>query len=347
MHNNNDSEKPQAKLIEIVKGEVLRLKVPIERPDTTGLKTVFFGSVNSYLVRSEKGRWVIIDPGFCTKTGVDAWSKVIKELGIGPDGIEYILITHYHPDHSGMAGWFSQRTNVPVYMHAKDISAYVNELAGGAKSAENELRQMREYGMNGQMASLVEAQVKTRSLFVCGHKDFLPMDDGSEFPVGGGKLQVVYTPGHSDGHCVLLWPEKGILFSADLLMPAAFAPISLRYFGDRNPVRTFLATLSDFANRDDDNLTILPGHGWPFDGPAERAKLEAEYYLQRGEWCYRKCAQGMDTAWEIALELYREHGGKRRIISIMGEAMAYMEYLAENGRVVRKIHADGMHFMNG
>lgn len=345
MLNENTAEKPEAKLIEIVKGEVLRLKIPVEMSDSTGRNTVFFGSVNSYLVKSEKGRWVIIDPGLFTKTGVDGWSKVIEELNIGPDEIEYILITHFHPDHSGMAGWFSKRTDAPIYMHPKDISAYFYECGGSAKNEKEMVRQMREYGMNGRMAFLVESQAKTRSLFVYPCKDFLPMDDGSEFPVCEGKLHVIHTPGHSDGHCVLLWSKKGFLFSADLLLPVTFAPICLHHFGDQNPVRTFLATLRNFSNRDIDNLTILPGHGWAFENPAGRAKLEAEYYLERSEWYYQKCARGMDTAWKIALELYREIGGKRKLRFIMGEAMAYMEYLAENGRVVREVHSDGLHFL--
>ena len=345
MPSKNTAEEPAAKLIKIGKGEVLRLKIPMEIPGKAGRNPVFSGSANSYLVRSEKGRWVIIDPGFCSKSGIDAWNKVIEKLHIGPDEIEYILITHYHADHSGMAGWFSKRTNAPIYMHPEDICAYSREREDGAKDGEETVRQMKAYGMNGRMASLVESQAETRGVFVSPYEDFLPMEDGSEFPVCEGKLHVLHTPGHSDGQCVLLWPEKRFLFSADLLLPVTFAPIFLHPFGDRDPVRTFLATLRDFSSRDLDRLTVLPGHGWPFDDPAGRAKLEAEDYVKRSEWYCQKCAQGLETAWKIALELYKEIGNKRRLIAIMGESMAYMEYLTGIGRVVREARSDGLHFL--
>jgi glyoxylase-like metal-dependent hydrolase (beta-lactamase superfamily II) len=195
------------------------------------------------------------------------------------------------------------------------------------------------------MGAIVESQVKTRSSFVCFCKDFLPINDGDEFPVCDGKLCAIHAPGHSDGQCILFWPEKKLLFSADMLLPASFSPIFLRYFGDQNPVRTFLGTLSGFLNRDIDNTTILPGHGWPFNDPVGRAKLEAQYYLEKSEWYYRKCAQGMSTAWEIALELFENSGCKHELRSIFREAMAYMEYLTQNGRVIRETHSGGVRFL--
>jgi len=337
-------QKPQAKLIQILKGEIFRLKVPMEIPETKDGNTAFSGSVNSYLVKSDKKRWVIIDPGFYTKTGIEAWNKVLEKLSIGPDDIECILITHFHPDHSGMAGWFSKWTHAPIHMNPKDMPAYSYECSN-SNNGDETIKHMRHYGMKGPMSSIIESQAKIRSTFVYPCEKFLPMNDRDIFPVCSGNLHVIHTPGHTDGHCVLLLPEKRILFSADLLLPVTFSPICLHHFGDQNPVKTFLATLRNFLDMDISDFTILPGHGWRFDDPTGRAKLQAEYYLKQAEWYYKKCVHGMDTAWKIALEIFRDSENKRKLRFIMGEAMAFMEYLAEEGKVGRRIDSDGLHFI--
>jgi hypothetical protein len=119
----------------------------------------------------------------------------------------------------------------------------------------------------------------------------------------------------------------------------------LQYFGDQNPVGTFLETLSRFLNRNIGNLTMLPGHGWSFDNPSERARQEMEHYLEKSEWYYQKCTHGMNSAWEIALDIYREKGCKSKLRSVLRETMAYMEYLAANGRVIKETHSDGFRFL--
>lgn len=41
--------------------------------------------------------------------------------------------------------------------------------------------------------------------------------DGGRLDLGGREIQVIHTPGHSPGHCCFYEPEKGYLFSGDLV----------------------------------------------------------------------------------------------------------------------------------
>ena len=43
------------------------------------------------------------------------------------------------------------------------------------------------------------------------------LHDGDGLDLGGRKLSVVHTPGHSPGHCCFYEEERGYLFSGDLL----------------------------------------------------------------------------------------------------------------------------------
>ena len=87
---------PAAKLIELQNGEVFRLKVPMELPARPGGRPAFSGSVNSYLIRAPKGRWVIVDPGLYTATGIAGWKMAIDLLQIAPADVEHLAAYYCH-----------------------------------------------------------------------------------------------------------------------------------------------------------------------------------------------------------------------------------------------------------
>src|SRR5690242_10362131 len=71
--------------------------------------------VNSYLVRGSEG-YTVIDPGLHTPEAEELWLAVLQERGIAFEHVEQIVLTHHHPDHYGMAGWFQERTGAPVLL---------------------------------------------------------------------------------------------------------------------------------------------------------------------------------------------------------------------------------------
>lgn|GEM_PF-165065 len=76
--------------------------------------------VNAYLLPGEgEGDWSLIDPGLHTGEAENVWLAVMQSRGIAWDGIARIVLTHHHPDHYGLAGWFQERTGAPVWMSRK------------------------------------------------------------------------------------------------------------------------------------------------------------------------------------------------------------------------------------
>src|SRR5690554_3427026 len=71
--------------------------------------------VNSYLIKGAAG-YTLIDPGLHTKDAKENWIQVLNELNIEFNTIEKIVLTHHHPDHYGLSGWFQEKTSAPVYM---------------------------------------------------------------------------------------------------------------------------------------------------------------------------------------------------------------------------------------
>ena len=58
-----------------------------------------YGNTNTFLIRGSKG-CILIDTD--SAGTLPAFYKAIKEIGIKVSDINYILATHYHPDHIGL-----------------------------------------------------------------------------------------------------------------------------------------------------------------------------------------------------------------------------------------------------
>lgn len=60
-------------------------------------------SSTAVLVR-EKDLNIIVDPGIARQPLAEA----LQKIGIKPEEINFVFLTHYHPDHAYGAGWFPQ-----------------------------------------------------------------------------------------------------------------------------------------------------------------------------------------------------------------------------------------------
>jgi glyoxylase-like metal-dependent hydrolase (beta-lactamase superfamily II) len=80
--------------------------------------------------------------------------------------------------------------------------------------------------------------------------------EGGEVRFGTVRLQVLHTPGHTEGSVCLLDHENGRLYSGDTLFAGSFGRVDL----PGGSAAAMLASL-DRLRRLDDGLAVLPGHG--------------------------------------------------------------------------------------
>jgi len=123
----------------------------------------------------------------------------LRGLGLSPQSIRGILLTHGHLDHAGNLAALKEWTGAPVYGH-RDEQVHVDGL----------------YPYQGitRWCSRLEAAGRWAFRYRTARIDEF-IADGDELPVWGG-LRVVHLPGHSDGHCGFYSARHDLLFSGDL-----------------------------------------------------------------------------------------------------------------------------------
>src|SRR5438132_877675 len=75
------------------------------------------GFVNVYLVPQETG-WILVDCGMNMPSVLPAY----EEAGVRWSDIRQTILTHVHPDHSGMAACIRELSGAPVRMHRREES---------------------------------------------------------------------------------------------------------------------------------------------------------------------------------------------------------------------------------
>ena len=69
--------------------------------------------VNCYILE-DVDEIVIFDSGVNLGNSKELWVNVLNN-NFPKKKIKYIVVTHHHPDHIGLAGWLSEKYEAPIY----------------------------------------------------------------------------------------------------------------------------------------------------------------------------------------------------------------------------------------
>ena len=156
-----------------------------------------------HLLRDPSGS-ALIDCGV-PSTFERVLSRALPLVGVEPDEIAWVVLTHGHPDHMGGHPGLRGRAPFKVAAPLEDV-IWVESVA----------RQWHDFWDCFPGAFSLEAQ-RSEILDMCGGD--LAVDrilrDGEVFELGDRKLEVVQTRGHTRGHCALFERETGLLFCGD------------------------------------------------------------------------------------------------------------------------------------
>ncbi|MBU5638190.1 MBL fold metallo-hydrolase [Geomonas sp. Red69] len=180
--------------------------------------------VNCFILGDKQSNeGIVVDPG----ADCEMILAAIAEFGLK---VKYIINTHGHFDHMGCNRALKEKTGAQLLAHKEDVPFLLN----AARSAQ-------KYGLNVENSPEPDA--------------FLT--DGMKLEFGRREIEVLHTPGHTQGGCCLYLANEKLLITGDTLFADSVGRTDLPG-GDHgqliDAIKNKLMPLPD-------DTIVWPGHG--------------------------------------------------------------------------------------
>lgn len=279
--------------------------------------------------------WVVVDTGLATKETIALWKKIFQSI-FGAKPVRRLIVTHFHPDHFGLAGWFAEKLQPEILMSATEWS--IGQLLSRGPSSESRARAAaydRACGFSeGAKTSIPDRDNYHRRVVAPPH-EFTTLREGDELEIGSRSWRVIVGRGHSPEHVCLFSARENILIAGDQVLARISPNISV-WPADplANPLAEFFSSLERLRALPASTL-VLPAHAEPFYGLHARVDELASHHRERLEMALRICTEPR-TVKDVVPTLFGRNLGLDQILFAVGETLAHLNFLVENGDLRRE-----------
>jgi glyoxylase-like metal-dependent hydrolase (beta-lactamase superfamily II) len=292
------------------------------------------GPVNAYVAGG-----TVVDPGPASE---EAWSALLTELdavGLDPDDVEQVLVTHPHPDHFGLAKRFRDRGARVL------ASAPSARIIGGF--AERLQYEQRYFSAFFQRHGMAESTARTVTELPEAFVQYAPdvetdrvLDAGDAVTVDDTTLDVGTTTGHAPGELTFAYDhgdDRRAIVGDNVLPDITPNPLLQPPMDDPDDDRPrVLPAFNDALERlraaDYDRL--LPGHREVIDDPRGRIDAILDAHEERTREV-SELVDGPTTAVDVMNALFEDLPATEQF-SGMSEAVGHLDVLEARGEVTRR-----------
>lgn len=331
IHHPWDTPPAQGEAIEVAKG-ILWMRLPLP---------MALDHVNVYALDDGDG-WTLVDTGFSSRKSKAIWQELLAGPLAGKP-VKRLIVTHYHPDHIGLAGWFQAMGAELLTTRTSWLLARMLVLDVQPSYSAQQMTYFRRAGLSPEALAQKAAE---RPFNFADVVDPLPLgftriDEGDVIHAAGRRWRVRIGHGHAPDHATLWSLDDDLILGGDQLLPAISANIGV-YASEpeADPLADWLASTAGFQPLARPEHLVLPGHKLPFTGLPFRLVQMAENHISALERLYDHLAEPRVAADCFVPLFKREITGEAFGMALV-EAIAHLNYLLHQGRVRRSLTPEG------
>ncbi|MFC5366667.1 MBL fold metallo-hydrolase [Salinirubrum litoreum] len=309
--------------------------------------TVFEGANNVYVL--DGATTTLVDAGVATDDTRADLRDGLADFGLTFGDVDQILLTHWHYDHTGLAGEIQAESGATVRVHEADAGLVAGDHEALAEERERREACFDEWGIpEGPLAELTDFLGHHEAL-AGADVDVTPFEDGERVPVGDHEVETLHLPGHAGGLSAFVFDADGGVadtaeaevgdlageeaFVGDAILPKYTPNVGGADVRLDDPLGDYVDSLTRLIDRD---LTrAWPGHRDPIEDPSARAATILDHHRERTERVLGVLREyGPSDAWTVSAHLF----GDLENIHILhgpGEAWAHLNHLERHGVVTR------------
>lgn len=299
--------------------------------------------INLWLLRDGDG-WTIVDTGYALDEVRGHWRDLLDRV-VGDAPVHRVIVTHFHPDHVGLADWLCRELDAPLWMSAGEffMANWVFH-DGGIGDFTRQDRFFRDHGLpDEKLAPLTRRGNPYRRGVPSLPGQYHRLREGDVVRIGSRAWRVIVAHGHAPEHVSLHCAEDRLLISGDQVLPRITTNIGVWHTEpEGDPLGCYLDSFAQFTALDP-ATRVMPSHGRVFEGLHDRIEALRAHHEARLAEVLEACSRGPTTAADLLGVLFRRELDLHQLRFAMGEAIAHLNHLWHLGQLVRRREADGVY----
>ena len=253
-----------------------------------------------------------------------------------------VLLTHHHPDHVGLVGWFQDQgaellTTRTAWLYARMLTLDVQD-----RPSPQSMQFYTRAGMPAEMLAKRAAERPFNFADVVAPMPlgFTRVDEGQTLTLAGRRWRVRLGQGHAPDH-ITLWSDDGIVIGGDQLLPGISPNIGVYPTEpEADPLTGWITATDSFKPHATPDQLVLPGHKLPFTGLPFRLAQMTDNHHQALERLLAHLVHP-HTAVDCFAALFKRAIGEAEYGLALVEAVAHLNCLLGRGQVSRRLTPEG------
>jgi glyoxylase-like metal-dependent hydrolase (beta-lactamase superfamily II) len=299
--------------------------------------------INVHLIEDGDG-WAVLDTGIGDARSQEIWEAVLA----GPlrgRRLTRLIVTHFHPDHVGLAGWLARRHDLALWMPRPE---YLFSLALQYAPADLGTESWRPFYRRHGLDEVVTERVLGR-----GHhylrsttgvpSTYLRIKQGDILDIGGRAFQVLTGGGHALEQAMLYCPEDKLFFAADQVIAKISPNVSVTAMEpEANALGIYLRSLANLRRTVPAGVLVLSGHGLPFEGLHLRIDELIAHHAARCALIAEACREVPLAAADLVPLVFSSRVlDEHQTGFAFGEILAHVNHMLAQGELVMEEDEEG------